>query len=164
MTNKFVSFLEHVGHEFKRGLNPALRIAETAGEVAVSIFAPGLGPLFNSTVAAVITAEQNAAAIGQQHGSGAQKASSVFQLMGPLIKQTLADLGRPNDDAEAQKYIESVVRILNAVPADAFSQPVTASQPAPVLAAPVAPIAGTSAGTSASTSSSSMSPIQSVLP
>lgn len=120
MTNRFISFLDKVGHDFKRGLDPTLKIAATAGEVAVSILAPGLGPLFASTVTAVITAEQNAAAIGQQSGTGPQKLASVVQLMGGLISQALADMGKPNDIASVQNYVSAVVTVLKAVPTNAF--------------------------------------------
>jgi hypothetical protein len=117
VTNRFISFLEHMGHNFKRGLEVALPIAATAGETAVSIFAPGLGPLFSQTVNAVITAEQSAAALGKQQGSGPQKASVVAALVGPLIKQGLIDIGKPAEDAHVQHYIDAVVTILNSIPA-----------------------------------------------
>jgi hypothetical protein len=112
----FKSFLDTVGHDFKKGLDFILPFAETAGEVAVSIFAPSLGTLFNQTVNAVVTAEQAAAAVGKQTGTGAQKLASVVQLMGPLIAQGLADAGKPNDNAAVQDYITAIVMILNAIP------------------------------------------------
>lgn len=117
MTNKFLSFLEAVGRDIRKGLHYLIPIAETAGEVAIATFAPSLGPLFNQTVNAVITAEQSFAAIGQQKGTGPQKLAAVLTLMGPLIKQALADVGKPNSDTEVQEYINAVVRILNALPA-----------------------------------------------
>jgi hypothetical protein len=119
MANKVLGFLESVGRGFKKFLSAVLPYAETAGEVAVSIFAPGLGSMFNATVAAVVTAEQNAAAIGKQTGSGVQKLASVVQLMGPLIAQGLADAGKANDTASVEAYINSIVTILNAAPAPA---------------------------------------------
>ncbi len=139
--NKFVSFLDHVGHDIKVGLDKVLPIAATAGEAAIGIFFPGMGPLFNQTVAAVATAEQNAIAIGQGSGSGVQKSASVIQLMGGLIKQGLADLGRPNDDAAVQKYIDEVVAILKTIPAPT---PITidASPAATAAAATVPPNPG----------------------
>lgn len=117
--NRFISFMEHIGHAIKVGLPPALKIAEGAGEVAVSIFAPGASALFNQTVAACATAEQSAVVMGQTKGTGPQKLAAVMGLMGPLIKQALADVGKSNDDAEAQKYISAVVTIINAMPAPA---------------------------------------------
>jgi hypothetical protein len=113
----FKSFLQAVGEDFKKGLDFVLPWAEKAGEVAVSIYAPQLGPLFNQTVCAVATAEQNFAAIGKQSGTGPSKLSAVVQIAGGLIKQGLADAGRASDDAAVQGYINSVVTILNAAPA-----------------------------------------------
>jgi hypothetical protein len=116
MTNKFWSFLEAVGRDFKKGLTFILPFAQGAGEVAISLFAPALGPLFNQTVNAVITAEQAAAAVGKQTGSGAQKLAAVVQLMGPLIAQGLVDAGKASDIAAVQSYINAVVQVLNAAP------------------------------------------------
>lgn len=119
MANKFISFLETVGRDFKKGLSFILPWAQGAGEVAISLFAPALGPLFNQTVNAIVTAEQAAAAIGKQNGTGAQKLAQVVALMGPLIGQALADVGKANDAAAVQAYINAVVTILNAAPAPA---------------------------------------------
>jgi len=116
MANKFVSFLEAVGRDFKKYVLP---IAETAGEVAISAFAPALGPLFNATVSAVSTAEAAAAAAGKQSGTGVQKLAAVVQLMGPLIAQGLTDAGMQNDTAAVEAYINSIVTILNSIPAPA---------------------------------------------
>jgi len=113
----FKGFLEAVGHDFEKALDFILPYAATSGEVAIQLLAPALGPLFNQTVNAVITAEQSAAAIGKQSGTGAQKLASVVQLMGPLIAQGLTDAGKPNDDAAVQNYISAIVQILNAAPA-----------------------------------------------
>jgi hypothetical protein len=117
MSNKFVSFLEAAGKDFGNFLSKVLPYAETAGEVAVAAFAPSLGPLFNSTVNAVVTAEQAAAAVGKQAGSGASKLASVVTLMGPLISQGLKDAGKASDDTAVQGYVNSVVAVLNAAPA-----------------------------------------------
>jgi hypothetical protein len=117
MSNKFVSFLEAAGKDFEKFLNVVLPYASTAGEVAVAAFAPSLGPLFNSTVSAVVTAEQAAAAAGKQTGSGASKLASVVTLMGPLISQGLKDAGKASDDTAVQGYVNSVVAVLNAAPA-----------------------------------------------
>jgi hypothetical protein len=114
--NSFISFMEHVGHDLKVGLPKALIVAESAGEVAVDIFAPGASALFNQTVAAVSTAEQAAVVAVAQNGPPVQKLASVVAIMGPIIKQALTDVGKPNDDASVQKYVSAVVTILNAVP------------------------------------------------
>lgn len=152
--NRFVSFLEKVGHDFKVGLDKVLPIAATAGEVAVSMFAPGASTLFNQTMAAVVTAEQSAAAVGNQSGTGTQKLASVVSLMGPLIAQALADVGKPNDDASVQKYISAVVTVLNAIPAPSALAVAptggTVTQiPAPIAGTPAEAAAGVQSGTSA---------------
>jgi len=113
----FKSVLQKVGEDFRKGLDFILPLAETAGAAAVNVFAPQLGPLFNQTVTAVATAEQNFAALGKQNGSGPQKLAAVLQIAGGLIKQGLSDAGKSSSDADVQKYIDSVVTILNAIPA-----------------------------------------------
>lgn len=120
MSNKFVSWLEHVGTGFKKGLDFALKIAETEGKVAVAIM-PALGPLFNTTVTAVAIAEQNLTALGKQNGSGQAKLALVLQMIEPVIAAGLADLGKANDTKAVTEYINSVVTILNATPAPALT-------------------------------------------
>ncbi len=127
MTNKFLSFLEAVGRAFKKGLTVALPFIETAGEAAVATFVPALGPLFNQTVSAVVTAEQAAAAIGKQSGSGVQKSAAVVALVGPLIEQALIDAGKPSTAADVQNYVNSIVAILNLVPAPLPATPAAAA-------------------------------------
>lgn len=139
MTNRVISWLEHVGHEFHKGLDVSLPFIETAGETAVGIFIPQLGPMFNSTVAAIVTAEQGFTAVGKQSGTGIQKGAAVLGLMRPLIQQALADMGKPNDDAAIEQYIKSVVTILNSLPAPALAAPSSGSAPA-VSSAPAAGI------------------------
>ncbi len=119
----FLSFLKAVGHDFKRGLDYILPWAAGAGEVAVSLFAPALGPLFNSTVSAVVLAEQKAAALGIQSGTGAQKLADVLQLMEPVIAAGLKDAGKDSSTAAVTAYINSVVQVLNAAPAPPAAQP-----------------------------------------
>lgn len=113
----FKSALQKIGEDFKKGLDVILPWAETAGKVAVSIYAPALGPLFNQTVCAVALVEQKFAALGKQAGTGASKLADVLQIAGPLIKQGLADAGKDSDDAAVQGYINGVVAVLNAAPA-----------------------------------------------
>lgn len=113
----FKSWLQKVGEDFKKGLDFILPWAAGAGQVAVDIFAPGLGPIFNTTVTAIATAEQNFTALGKQSGTGASKLAAVVQIAGGLIKQGLADAGKQSDEAAVQNYINAVVTILNAAPA-----------------------------------------------
>ena len=115
----FVSVMQKIGHDFKKGLDFILPWAEGAGEVGVMMFAPSLGPMFNSTVAAVALAEQKAAALGQQNGTGPQKLTSVLQLMEPVIAAGLKDAGKESDTDAVTRYINAVVTILNTAPAPA---------------------------------------------
>ena len=115
----FKSFLAHVGHDLKIGLDFIIPIAEGSGQAAVNIFAPGLGPMFRATVGAVVLAEQKAAALKQEK-NGPQKLADVLQLMEPVISQGLADAGKANDRAGVIAYINSVVQILNTAPAPAL--------------------------------------------
>lgn len=108
-------FLEKVGQDFRKGLLAILPVAETAGEVAVQEFAPGLGPAFNTTVSVVSMVEQKYAALGKQTGTGASKLSDALQIGEPLIAQALADVGKDHDTAAVTKFINEVVDILNSV-------------------------------------------------
>lgn len=111
MGNKFVSWLEHIGKAI-------LHIAESREvATAVQLFAPQLGSAFNLTVNACAMAEQKWAALGKQNGTGEQKLADVLLIAKPVIAQALADIGKPNDDAAVEKYVNSVVAVLNAAPA-----------------------------------------------
>ena len=120
----FKSFMQHIGHDIKVGLEFILPWAQTTGEAAVATFLPTLGPLFNQTVAAVATAEQAAVAVNNSGGTmtGEQKLSAVVQLMGPLIAQTLKDAGKDSSIPSVQNYINSVVSVLNIAPAPGQKQ------------------------------------------
>jgi hypothetical protein len=115
----FKSVMEHFGHDLKVGLEHLFPYLLTTGQVAVDMFFPGVSALYKQTVASVITAEQAAVAVKDAGGSmtGQQKAAAVFGLMGPIIKQGLIVAGKEGSDAEVQKYIDSVVLILNTAPA-----------------------------------------------
>jgi hypothetical protein len=113
------TFLEAVGKDFKKGLDAILPYAETVGEAAVAAYAPALGPLFNQTVNAVVTAEQAAVAAGKQSGTGVSKLSAVVALAGPLIEQGLKDAGKSATATDVANYVSSVVTVLNTAPAPA---------------------------------------------
>ena len=128
MSNKFVSFLDAVGRDFKKGLdfllyNPAAVAVE---QIGIGAIAPELLPTYNATKAAVILAEQNFAAIGKQSGTGLQKSAAVLQIAGDLIKQGLDDAGMANDAPAVQNWINFVVTGLKAAPAPVSATPPTA--------------------------------------
>jgi hypothetical protein len=119
MIMSFKSWLTKAGEDFKKGIgflltNPTASALETT---AIDVFAPGLGPVFATTKAACVLAEQNAAAIGKQSGSGLQKSAAVVQITGNLIKTGLDDAGMDSTDAGIQKWIDAVVTVLKAAPA-----------------------------------------------
>jgi hypothetical protein len=119
--NKAETFLESVGKDFEKGLAVILPYLATTGETAVSLFAPSLGPLFNSTVTVVAAAEQKYAALGQQSGSGASKLADVLQISEPVIAQGLKVAGKTSDTAAVTNYVNSVVTVLNTAPAPTVS-------------------------------------------
>ncbi len=114
----FVSFLKAVGHDFKKGLDFLLYnpYANAVENVAFNVALPGLGPVFNATKAAVILAEQKAAALGKQGGTGVQKLADVLTLMEPVIAEALKDAGKESHTAAVTAYINSVVAVLNLAP------------------------------------------------
>jgi hypothetical protein len=114
------SFLDHVGHDLKTGLDFILPWAAGAGSLAVAAFAPGLGPLFNSTVAAVTLAEQKSAVLGAVK-NGPAKMADVLQIMEPVIAQGLKDSGQDATTAGVMKYVNGVVMFLKAAPAPAVA-------------------------------------------
>jgi hypothetical protein len=100
-------------------------------ESVIGIAVPALGPLFNLTAQAVLTAEANFAAIGKSEGTGAQKLAAVVTNAGNLIEQGLKDAGVSNVTQQTiENYISAVVTILNATPAS-VSTPAPAGLPAP---------------------------------
>jgi hypothetical protein len=123
MANKFISFLETVGHDFKIGLQKLFPIVKygivmaTAAEPLVAALDPGLGAILSTTLATVCSIEQKFAAMGQQSGSGTQKLAEATTILQPVISQAFAAAGKPSDGATVQNYINAVVAFLNAIPA-----------------------------------------------
>lgn len=115
----FKSLMQHIGHDIKVGLEFILPFAETAGKVAIAQFAPGLGSLYNQTVAVVGTQEQAAVALSASgiKLTSEQKFSNVLAIMGPLVSQTLKDAGKDNSAASVATFINGVVSAMNLAPA-----------------------------------------------
>lgn len=120
----FKSFLQKVGEDFKKLFeSPVTQTIEKLAAGVGTVMFPALGPLFNSTVNAVILAEQKAAALGKQNGSGPQKLADVLQIMEPVISQALQDAGKQHDTEAVKTYINGVVSILNTLPSSQPQQP-----------------------------------------
>ncbi|MGA3295295.1 MAG: hypothetical protein ABSE45_15105 [Candidatus Acidiferrales bacterium] len=120
MSNKFVSFLETVGKDFKNGLKkiePVITSLAQAAELEVDALDPALGGVFTTAVAEVVSIEQKFAAMGQQSGTGAQKLATATTILAPVISQAFAAAGKASDATTVQNYIQAVVNFLNAIPA-----------------------------------------------
>jgi hypothetical protein len=142
MPNKFVTFLEAIGHDFKVGLqklDPFVKeaiVLGTAAQAEVSALDPALGAILKLTVATVSSIEQKFAAMGQQAGTGVQKLAQATTILQPVISQVFSAVGKASDVATVQNYISAVVDFLNAIPASATTPAIatTATQPTPVPA------------------------------
>jgi hypothetical protein len=110
------SWLTSVGEAVEKDFEAALPWLQKGGAV-LSIFDPSLGALFNTTVNIVATVEQKYAVLGKQTGSGEQKLADAVQIGEPIIAQGLKLAGKASDTAAVTGYINSVVNVLNAVPA-----------------------------------------------
>ena len=136
MANKFLSFLEAVGADFKKGWDAAFPYIEKAtviaqaAEAPITALDPVVGTLFTTVVNECLSVEQKFAALGQQNGSGPQKLQTVTQILAPVITQIFTATGRPADATTINNYVNAVVAFLNAIPASA----VTPSAPVPAPA------------------------------
>lgn len=119
----FISVMKAVGKDIEKVFTSSyFQTGIKVAEGVVGLAVPGLGPAFNLTANAVLTAEANFAAIGQQSGTGTQKLASVVSTAGNLIAQTLKDAGVSNvTQGTVANYISAVVTILNSTPAAAVS-------------------------------------------
>lgn len=123
MTSKFVSFLDDVGKDFKKGLSKlapfmveATTLAQDA-EPEVAALDPALGAIFKTVVSTVSEVEQKFAALGQQSGSGEQKLAAALTILEPVVSQSFAAAGKASDTGTVTNYINAVVGFLNAIPA-----------------------------------------------
>lgn len=134
MSNRFLTFLEKIGHDFKVGLDTILPFAQAASVTIVPALDPAIGPLFATTVGVVSQTEQKFAAMGQQSGTGVQKLAEATSILQPVVAQAFAAAGKPSDNTTVQNYINAVVAFLNAVPATASPAP-----SAPTVQTPAVP-------------------------
>ncbi len=121
----FTSVLSSIGTGLKDFFDKLLPIA-VAAEPIIDVAFPGIGALYNTTVAMVINAEIAAAAAGKQNGTGPQKLAAVVQALTPIATQYLASQGITADQAQITAWVNAVVASLNALPAST-TQPVTAA-------------------------------------
>jgi len=114
----FISVMKAIGKDVEKVfLSPWFQTGVHVAEGVVGLAIPGLGPAFNLTAQAVMTAEANFAAVGQSSGTGASKLAQVISTSGNLIAQCLKDAGAQNvTQDKVASYISAVVAILNAAP------------------------------------------------
>ena len=115
MPNKFVSFLEAIGKDFKKGLDYIIPIA-SAASVGISVVNPALGGLIQTSLATVISVEQKFAAAGAQTGTGAQKLSDAVTILYPAFESTFKQYGVSIDKTHVETYVNALVAALNAFP------------------------------------------------
>jgi hypothetical protein len=118
----FMSVLKAVGHYARKTLDVTLPVAETAGKIAVMIYAPGLSPMFNKTVDSVVKAESDAIVAGRIK-DGKAKSAAVIAAIGPAIQQGLVDAGLDGSASQVQQYIDAVVFLLKTIPATITATP-----------------------------------------
>jgi len=133
VSNKFVSFLEAVGKDFKKGLGYILPFAEAAS-VGISAVNPALGGLIQTSVATVIGVEQKFAAMGAQNGTGAQKLSDSITILYPAFESIFKQYGVDIDKSHVENYINAIVAALNAFPPLPASAQPDLPAPPPVTA------------------------------
>lgn len=125
MASKFVTLLEDAGKDLEKGIAKVIPIAEEA-EPILSALDPALGGVFTTVVGIVTQTEQKFAALGQQSGTGTAKLADALAIASPVVTQAFAAAGKPSDGTTVTNYINSVVNLLNNIPA-------SAPQPTPVV-------------------------------
>jgi hypothetical protein len=119
MAKGFVSFLDKIGHDFKKGIDVVLPFA-AAASVGISVANPALGALVQTGIAVIAQTEQKFTAIGQQSGSGEQKLAESTQVLAPIALALLQANGvKDATVAHVQNFINALVAALNAFPAPA---------------------------------------------
>jgi hypothetical protein len=136
MSNKFVSVLEAIGHDFEVVLTDAVKYLPLAEQMAKYLFPPAVAPLQVSIDVAdllqntVALAEQKYAAAGKQSGTGAQKLATALTVAQAAVTTMLSDATVTKELAAAgitvnadyiSNLVNAVVAILNvqAIPAAA---------------------------------------------
>lgn len=124
MANEVVTLLDEAGAKiltfFKKDINPIIQEGDVLAKDAepiVDMAFPGIGVLFNATVAAVGNAEAAGQAASTTGGNGAQKLASVLSAIEPLAVAYLAQQGITASSAQIQAWVNAIVAALNALPA-----------------------------------------------
>ena len=120
MGSKLKSILSDVSTGLKKFFGVATTVAKDA-EPFINIVFPGIAPLYNTTVSAIVTAEATATAAGLQSGTGAQKLAMVVASIQGSFNSYWASLGHATSPTQQQieSYVNAVVASLNAIPSPA---------------------------------------------
>ena len=110
----FKSILSGIGHVLGKIFSPGnIKAAATVADILF----PGFAGLINATATAIINAETAALAVGQQSGSGEQKAALVIA----QIEKQYTDFATANNipviPENVRKYVDAIVAALNSFPA-----------------------------------------------
>lgn len=118
------TFLQNAGSKilafFKNDINPIIKDGQQialGAEPIVDMAFPGIGVLFNATVAAIGNAEAAGQAASATGGNGAQKLASVLASIEPLAIAYLQEQGITANTAQITAWINAIVAALNALPA-----------------------------------------------
>lgn len=125
---EFVGILEAIGKDFEKGLTVAVKYLPAAATLAGFIYPPSVAVLAPAITTAdllqkvIAAAEQRYAAMGQQDGTGAQKAADVLTVVSgavttlladPTVEKGLAAAKITVSPAYIQNLVNAVVAILN---------------------------------------------------
>ena len=111
MSNKALTFLQHVGQGFKTAGADIEKVFAKAdpiiqdAEPYISLFFPGFGNLFATIANEAISTEQKFAAAGQQTGTGKQKLATVLAVVEPVAQQILGAANLPKDSATITNWL-----------------------------------------------------------
>ena len=115
----FVSVLETVGKDFKKGLEWALTYAVPV-ERLVGLLFPAAAPVANEVAdatsliqSAILLIEQKYAASGAQNGTGPQKLAEVLLLTQQAVTGLLTKAGIQVDSTFISNLVSAIVAILN---------------------------------------------------
>ena len=129
----FKTILDDIGRGLKIFFLDATKVAQVA-EPVIDIAFPGIAVLYNSTVNAIINAENAAIAAGAQSGTGPQKLAMVVAAILPVFQQYAAASNlNPPTIQTVTNWVNAAVATLNAIPAGPLAGTTTSGTTSSVL-------------------------------
>lgn len=128
-----ISWLDKIGTDIANDFKKAEPVIEKAvvdvGEAAtpfIALYAPGLVPLVNSTLTAIINAQAAGVAAAQNtSGTDAAKFAAVLSTISPIATAYLSQNGIVVNTSQITAFINALVAAIDALPAPTTSAPVT---------------------------------------